>query len=351
MFDEQRESDESQSAPALTGIDLNSPLEVFYAILRQISDSPQEIPFLCILQHLLRIDAKEPISDLIWDAAERLVHRATLLESRDDALRILKSPSRSKSLQKIKGGAGGGDRCTCNCHKSDRKGSVTVVQINGDSTEVTSTDGGVTVGPPPPPAPAPPPPPPPPGGGPPPPPPPPPPGGGPPPPPPPPGSGPPPPPPPFGSPLKNGPSPVSQPDLPKLPQQTIPLPKTKMRTVNWNKISSGQVLTGNKNNLWGTLAKKHSASATATTLDWAALEGLFCIQTEKSGAAFAASKGATSGGLPGTGTPHTLAAVGGGGGLSAQDRGVGPLKRETNEVRIYGTHMSRFSLSSKAVAS
>lgn len=320
VFDEQRESDESQSAPTITGIDLSSPLEVFYAILRQISDSPQEIPFLCILQHLLRIDPKEPISDLIWDAAERLVHRATLLESRDDALRLLKSPSRSKSLQKIKGGptTSNGDRCSCNCHKSDRKGSVTVVQINGDSLEVTKTDSVPVGGPPPPPAP--PPPPPPPGGG--PPPPPPPPGSGPPPPPPPPGpgGGPPPPPPPFGSPMKNGPSPPNQPEAPKLPQQTTPHPKTKMRTVNWNKISSGQVLAGIKNNLWGTLAKKHSKSPTESTLDWAALEGLFCIQTDKS--ASAASK---------TAQVNPSSATG----LSAQDRGVGPLKRETNEVPIY----------------
>jgi len=103
VFDEQRESDESQLSPVLTNIDLSSPLEVFDAILRQIADSPQEIPFLSILQHLLRIDPKEPISDLIWDAAERLVHRATLLETKNDALRLLKAPSQSKSLQKIKG--------------------------------------------------------------------------------------------------------------------------------------------------------------------------------------------------------------------------------------------------------
>jgi len=103
VFDEQKESDESQVSPNSTGIDLSSPLEVFDAILRQIADSPQEVPFLCILQHLLRIESKEPISDLIWDAAERLVHRATLVESRDDALRLLKAPSHAKSLHKLKG--------------------------------------------------------------------------------------------------------------------------------------------------------------------------------------------------------------------------------------------------------
>ena len=103
VFDEQKESDESQISPAASGIDLSSPLEVFDAILRQIYDTPQEVPFLSILQHLLRIDPKEPISDLIWDSAERLVHRAILLESRDDALRLLKAPSHSKSMHKLKG--------------------------------------------------------------------------------------------------------------------------------------------------------------------------------------------------------------------------------------------------------
>ncbi|CAL8104840.1 unnamed protein product [Orchesella dallaii] len=322
VFDEQRESDESQTTPALSGIDLSSPLEVFYAILRQISDSPQEIPFLCILQHLLRIDAKEPISDLIWDAAERLVHRATLLESRDDALRILKSPSRSKSLQKIKGSqtvTTVGDKCSCNCHKSERKGSVTVTLINADPTEIpVASDAG----PPPPPPPAPP------AGPPPPPPPPPPPGmGGPPPPPPPPGA--PPPPPPFGSPLRNGPNAPGAPDIPKLPQQTIPLPKTKMRTVNWNKISSGQVLGGNKNNLWATFAKKHLN--TTATLDWAALEGLFCIQTENMKLALNAAAGITN---KAPASSPTTTTSGGQGAGNADNKGAGPLKRETNEILL-----------------
>lgn len=59
----------------------------------QVADTPQEIPFLSILQHLLRIDSKEPISDIMWDTAERFVHRATLLESSDDASRLLRAPS------------------------------------------------------------------------------------------------------------------------------------------------------------------------------------------------------------------------------------------------------------------
>lgn len=58
-----------------------------------MADTPQEIPFLSILQHLLRIDPKEPVSDIVWDTAETLVHRATLLESREDAAKLLRAPS------------------------------------------------------------------------------------------------------------------------------------------------------------------------------------------------------------------------------------------------------------------
>lgn len=62
----------------------------------KVADTPQEIPFLSILQHLLRIDPKEAISDIIWDCAETLVHRATLLENREDSTRLLRTPSVQK---------------------------------------------------------------------------------------------------------------------------------------------------------------------------------------------------------------------------------------------------------------
>lgn len=96
VFDEQRECDESQSLQGPDGINLNSHLDVFYAILRQVADTPQEVPFLSILQHLLRIEPKEPISDIIWDTTDTLVHRATLIENREDATKLLRTPSIQK---------------------------------------------------------------------------------------------------------------------------------------------------------------------------------------------------------------------------------------------------------------
>lgn len=62
----------------------------------QVADTPQEIPFLNILQHLLSIEPKDAISDIIWDTAETLVHRATLLENREDSTKLLRSPSVQK---------------------------------------------------------------------------------------------------------------------------------------------------------------------------------------------------------------------------------------------------------------
>lgn len=142
------------------------------------------------------------MSDIIWDTAERLVHRATLLEGREDANRLLRSPS----LQS---------------HKHPLCGS------RKQSLNTTAP------GPPPPPPPsAPPPPPPPPLA-----------------PPPPPCTpssprmgGPPPPP------LLNHPPPASvTKETPEnvqnivLPQQETPTPRAKMKTINWNKIPNNKV--------------------------------------------------------------------------------------------------------------
>ncbi|XP_023310886.1 inverted formin-2 [Anoplophora glabripennis] len=248
VFDEQRESDDAQSQHGPHGVDLNSPLDVFYAILKQVAESPQEIPFLSILQHLLRIDPKEPISDIIWDTAERLVHRATLLENREDVTRLLRSPSATQS------------KFFCHCqHKVEsspsRRQSLNNIPLSP------------TPGPPPPPplGPALPPPPP------------------------PPPSIPAPPciPPPVPAPpppQHKSKTPAvhhAEPDvvIEKLPQQEIPAPKSKMKTINWNKIPNNRVI--GKNNIWTQVAYTHQDSPIAD-MDWSEMEGLFCQQAPPS---------------------------------------------------------------------
>ncbi|CAH0685619.1 unnamed protein product [Chilo suppressalis] len=249
VFEEQRESDEAQGPG---GINLNSHLDVFYAILKQVADTPQEIPFLSILQHLLRIDPKEAVSDIVWDTAETLVHRATLLESREDAAKLLRAPSIQAKMV-----------CTCQHREAG----------TGPAGRKQSLQRALSPPPPAPPAPAPPPPmippppapyvppPPPPTG------------------PPPPPSGPPPPP---APPLHN-PAPPPPPVIDvKLPQQETPIPKTKMKTINWNKIPNNKVI--GQNNIWSLVASSHKHSPKAD-LDWSEIEGLFCQQIQPTGSA------------------------------------------------------------------
>lgn len=169
-----------------------------------MAETPQEIPFLSILQHLLRIDPKEAISDIIWDTAERLVHRATLLENREDAARLLRAPSTQSKF-------------FCHCqHRSEsspsRKQSLSSMPL---SPPPLPPPASIVVPPPPPPpcVPSPP-------------------------------QAPPAPLPP--PPMHKTTVPVSQntePDIvaEKLPQQEIPTPKIKMKTINWNKIPSNKV--------------------------------------------------------------------------------------------------------------
>lgn len=280
VFDEQRECDEAQSLQGPDGINLNSHLDVFYAILRQVADTPQEIPFLSILQHLLRIDPKEPISDIIWDTTETLVHRATLLENREDSTRLLRTPSVQKFTC---------PHCRGEATSPSRKQSL-ATQISAflppAVQPIQSVVDSAAAAPPPPPPPPPlsviPPPPPPMAGGyfqsttt---------------------GAAPPAPPPPAPSlqaaesstssssskPMQNRVLPVKSSEpfvdpskLLLLPQQETPIPKAKMKTINWNKIPANKIV--GKHNIWQMVADSHQNSPMAD-LDWSEMEGLFCQQ-------------------------------------------------------------------------
>ncbi|XP_022815236.1 inverted formin-2 [Spodoptera litura] len=235
VFEEQRESDEAQGPG---GINLNSHLDVFYAILKQVADTPQEIPFLSILQHLLRIDPKEPVSDIVWDTAETLVHRATLLETREDAAKLLRAPSVQAKVG-------------CTCQHRDISAGGRKQSLQRALSPPPPPPPPAMAGPPPPPAPLPPPPP-----------------GG--------------PPPPPVPPPNCPPSPPTPAVDIKLPQQETPIPKTKMKTINWNKIPNNKVI--GQNNIWSLVASSHKHSPKAD-LDWTEIEGLFCQQIQPTGSA------------------------------------------------------------------
>lgn len=54
------------------------------------------------------------------------------------------------------------------------------------------------------------------------------------------------------------------------------MPKTKMKTINWNKIPPNKVI--GKKNIWAIVANNHQHSP-MSDIDWNEMEGLFCLQS------------------------------------------------------------------------
>lgn len=63
----------------------------------KVLNTPQENRFLNILQHLLRIETKDVISDVMWSTAETLVHRSSLIENQEDANKLLRTQNFPKA--------------------------------------------------------------------------------------------------------------------------------------------------------------------------------------------------------------------------------------------------------------
>ena len=64
VFDEQRECDESQSLQGPDGINLNSHLDVFYAILRQVSRAAFEVVPNCTANpHIMNNNLASAVGD------------------------------------------------------------------------------------------------------------------------------------------------------------------------------------------------------------------------------------------------------------------------------------------------
>ncbi|OWA53636.1 FH2 domain-containing protein 1 [Hypsibius exemplaris] len=228
-FEEQKFADDSNLGSP-DGLDLTNLMDVFHAIMAQVASTSQEAIFLTLLQHLLQVDPHDTFGDVIWSTAEKLVHRACLLERKEDADLLLRPP-----VHVVKT-----DRSRSNVDLSSPVlHAVSLPALDGGPPSPTSS----TVAPPAPP---------------------------PPPPPPPPSSGfvpaPPPPPPPAnlttnksstGSQAKNSVSSMAggelspnafEDDPMPLSGQNVPKPKTRLKTFNWNKIPTKNVV--GKNNIW-----------------------------------------------------------------------------------------------------
>jgi hypothetical protein len=301
VFDEQRMSDENMPP------DVNSHQDIFYTILRQISGNTQfETPFLHLLQHLLRIEYNNnDLSTTIWDSAETLVHRATtLIECKEDAEKLLRlHQKRRGSCDALGNGPVGNGlaitqttnhKINSNSHESNTNKSSQIPNcappappppppLPSPQRSFAKQTISTTISPPPPP-PLPPPtmasicaPPPPPI---------------------------PPhmsnngsshsqannllPPPLFSTPeiAKSKCSPVNScngsPVLSrKLPQQEIPKPKAKMKSINWCKIPSQKVVSTVRPNIWSIVATQHESDISAN-VDFNELEDLFCQPSNSS---------------------------------------------------------------------
>ncbi|XP_070197577.1 uncharacterized protein [Littorina saxatilis] len=242
LFEEHQHSDE-EALPGTRGIDLSCHLDIFNAILKQVCDTPHELSFLTVLQHLLKIDSSsEELSHAQWDAVEQLVHKATVLESPADAAKLVTATARRMEA------------------KPGQEPGVSHRQRNGRGSNPcspTSEHPPTSIGAPPPPPPPPPPAPPM--------------MGAPPPPaPPPPGGGPPPPPPPPGAPRLPGGATAA----PALPQQNTPKPRGKMRKLQWQKIPLTNIV--NKENLWTMVGKLFNNYK----MDYHKMDELFAVDAD-----------------------------------------------------------------------
>ncbi|EDO35348.1 predicted protein, partial [Nematostella vectensis] len=73
---EERRLDDDDELMLPEGVNLTSHIDVFHAVFKRVSDKPQGMNLLSILQNFLMIDEESPISDLVWETIEKLVKKA-----------------------------------------------------------------------------------------------------------------------------------------------------------------------------------------------------------------------------------------------------------------------------------
>ena len=83
------------SARRLTNVNPSPNPAPSFSLCSQVCDTPNELQFLTVLQHLLKIDpSNEALAQAVWDAVERLVNKATVLETPEDAAKLLTNTTR-----------------------------------------------------------------------------------------------------------------------------------------------------------------------------------------------------------------------------------------------------------------
>ncbi|XP_033631464.1 inverted formin-2-like isoform X2 [Asterias rubens] len=92
VFDEKKleDDEEIQTYFPDDGVDLNSPMDVFDAIFKKVSSTPNSAPLLSLLHTLLQFEPDDPSSDILWDMSDNLVGQLLVLDQPEDVKEILK---------------------------------------------------------------------------------------------------------------------------------------------------------------------------------------------------------------------------------------------------------------------
>ncbi|XP_070554543.1 inverted formin-2-like [Ptychodera flava] len=104
VFDERKAMDDDDD-DGYKGIDMNCPIDVFHAVFKKVSDSPQGMSLLSILQHFLQLEPESPVSDTIWQTTEKFLRRATVLgnaEQIDELVKVEEGESKGINLNNSK---------------------------------------------------------------------------------------------------------------------------------------------------------------------------------------------------------------------------------------------------------
>ncbi|XP_070554545.1 inverted formin-2-like isoform X1 [Ptychodera flava] len=86
VFDEGKALDDDD----FEGIDINSAIDVFHAVFNKVSNSPQGMALLSILQLFLQLEPNSPVSDTIWQTTEKFLRHANVLDNVEQIEGLLK---------------------------------------------------------------------------------------------------------------------------------------------------------------------------------------------------------------------------------------------------------------------
>ncbi|BFZ24053.1 hypothetical protein BsWGS_27092 [Bradybaena similaris] len=226
-------------------VDRPNPQVVFEAILKQVGSPSTQRAFTNVLQQLLKISpGNEALSESIWQTVEKLVSQAAAVASEEDAHKLLACSSSHTD------GIDTGGYQQINSTDIPANNNTTPPSETSPSLSTTPSSSPpsqtryippaiMSIAPPPPP------------------------------PPPIPGIawGPPPPPPPFNGALPNA-------SVPDLPQFKVPRPRSKMKTLQWQKISANNVI--GTSNIWTTIAQLENKYE----MDYERMDELFSLTND-----------------------------------------------------------------------